>query len=59
MAGTDFTSMHSQLSVAMYNDDTTTVEELLGHGFDVNSTNAGHQRDTTYDSFIFGEKQLC
>ena len=39
MAGTDLNSIHSLLSVAMYKDDTKTVEELLAHGFDVNSIN--------------------
>ena len=55
MAGTDFDSMHSLLNVAMYNDDTTTVKELLAHGFDVNSTNANTKETPLMTASFLGK----
>ena len=58
MAGTDFDSMHSLLSVAMYNDDTTTVKELLAHGFDVNCTNADTKETPLMTASFLGKSNL-
>ena len=58
MAGTNFDSTHSLLSVAMYNDDTTTVRELLAYGFDVNSTSADTKETPLMTASFLGKSDF-
>ena len=58
MAGTNFDSAHSLLSVAMYNDDTTTVRELLAYGFDVNSTSVDTKETPLMTASFLGKSNF-